>query len=473
MDVQNIHNQIKEHILNALNKENISRDEAIAQGKEKRKTCPRFQHEKWLIETKRKDSVSLIFEQEKDRVQELIPIRHKRMQASPFAFFRGAAIIMANDLAKTPTTNLKVQACGDAHIANFGVFASPERRLVFDINDFDETSIAPFEWDVKRLCASIEICARDRGFIESDRTQAIKSAIKAYCEAMNDYSKMGALDVYYDHMDLEKMADEFVTNKKTKKIFNQSQIKKAMDKAITKNREKAMDQLTEYVDGQLRIISKPPLIVPFRELNPEHEEILKFLELALQKYRLTLPKERRHLFDQYTFCDVARKVVGVGSVGTRAWIMVFSGVGEGDPLILQIKEANASVLEPYAGKSIFLEHGRRVIEGQRAIQTAGDILTGWMRLPDESGHLRDYYVRQLWDHKASLNLEKMSSEELIGYASLCGRTLAHAHAKTGNRHMIAGYLGTNDTFSDAITHFAKAYGDQNEIDYQTFLTLTK
>ena len=451
----------------------IDRSRSLGEGKALRKTVRRREMGVWEVSHDRKGSLDLIFEQEKTRLPDLIPVRHERMSASAFAFYRAAAVIMTRDLAQSAVTGIRVQACGDAHISNFGIFASPERRLVFDINDFDETLPGPWEWDIKRLCTSVEICGRDRGFSPEQREQAVRAAAQSYCRSMHTYSEMGTLDVWYDHMDLEKMFAD--TSAETPADISTSLMRKTMEKAIQKNRSRALDRLTEQVDGHTRIISNPPLIVPFRELsNPEEAGIdvgkaSEFLGLALRQYRLSLPKERRYLIDQYTVCDAARKVVGVGSVGTRAWIIVLEGDGRHDPLILQVKEAGPSVLEPYAGKSEYLEHGRRVIEGQRVIQTAGDILTGWVRIPDFKGQVMDYYVRQLWDSKGSLDLEKVSQEELIGYAALCAQTLAHAHAKTGDRHAIAAYLGKGNAFADAMTAFAGAYADQNQIDYEMFL----
>lgn len=457
--------------------EKLDRDASLAHGRELRKMVKRREQGVWDVREDHEDVVRLIFEQEKNRIPELIPVRHERMSESAFAFFRGAAVTMTADLAGTQTTGIRVQACGDAHIANFGIFASAERRLVFDINDFDETLPAPWEWDLKRLCTSVEICGRDRGFSREERAYAVRTAADSYRDSMREYSRMGMLDVWYDHMDLEKMHEDFSGSEEKLGDFSGSQMQKAMEKAIQKNREKAMEKLTERVDGRIRIISKPPLIVPFREMEEPEEmgmtgsRASEFLGLVMRQYRLSLPKERRYLVDQYSLCDAARKVVGVGSVGTRAWILVMEGDGEHDPLILQVKEAGPSVLEPYVGRSEYLEHGRRVVEGQRAIQTAGDILTGWVRLPDFNGRVMDYYVRQLWDCKGSIDLKKVTSEELSGYAALCGRTLAHAHAKTGDRHAISSYMGKGDVFIDSMVRFASAYADQNELDYRKFLEL--
>lgn len=454
----------------------IIREESLSQGKALRKTLSRKQMGTWEVQKGRTDAIQRIFEQEKGRLPDLIPIRHERMRASAFSFFRGSAVLMAADLGSSPDTGIQVQACGDAHIANFGIFASPERRLVFDINDFDETLPAPWEWDIKRLCASAEICSRDLGFSGSDCRDVVYAAADSYRDAMREYSSMGTLDVWYDHMDLEKL---YAEGKNHLDDVSRRVMQKTMEKALQRNREHAMAKLTERVDGHIRIRSNPPLVIPFREMKEPEEmgisgdKASELLTFTLKKYRLSLPKERRYLIDQYSVVDAARKVVGVGSVGTRAWIVVMEGNSEHDPLILQIKEAGPSVLEPYAGKSVFPEHSRRVIEGQRAIQTAGDILSGWVFFPDYRGRSMDYYVRQLWDNKASVDLSRGTPEEIAGYCALCGRTLAHAHAKTGNRHKIAGYLGKGDAFPDAMQQFAAAYADQNQADYEEFCRQTE
>lgn len=474
----NIVSQIRNALINELaSGKKLDRDESINAGKELRKKVPRSSHAAWDVKPDRSEIVDMISEQEKTRIPELIPVRHQRMTTSPFTFYRASAVIMARDLSQTSTTDIRVQACGDAHIGNFGMFASPERRLVFDINDFDETLPAPWEWDIKRLVASVEICGRDRGFSDEERSRAVRTAAEGYREGMQKYSEMGALDVYYDHMDVEKIYQQNIDRLTSE---NRRLIQKTMEKALAKNREKAFGKFTELtVDGHVQIKSDPPLIVPFRDMADsdftgiDREGVSELISLILKKYRLSLPKERRYLIDQYSIRDAARKVAGVGSVGTRAWIIVLEGAGIHDPLILQVKEAEKSVLEKYAGDSVFIEHGRRVVEGQRAIRTAGDILTGWVRFPDKNGHILDYYVRQLWDFKGTIDLSKITAEDLTGYAGLCGVTLAHAHAKTGNRFSIASYIGKGDVFIDAMEAFAKAYADQNEADYNVFLNSLK
>lgn len=444
------------------------REESLTDGKALRKSFPRSKQGSWKVRKDRSDGIDLIFEQEKNRIQELVPIRHERMAASPFAFFRGAAATMAYDLASLPRTGITVQTCGDAHIANFGMFQSPERNLVFDINDFDETLPGPWEWDLKRLLTSVEICGRGRGFSEKERTRAVLSAARTYRESMRGFSGKGNLEVWYEHIDMGSL---YNANKKAMGEDVAAAIHRAMDKAFSKNNDKAISRLTQTgEDGQLRIRSNPPLVVPIGEMNTEHkDEGIRWLSRARVEYRMSLPRERRSLIDQYQIIDIARKVVGVGSVGTRDWIMALQGRENGDYLVLQIKEAEASCLEQYVGKSKFLEHGHRVVEGQRAIQTAGDILLGWARIADESGRPKDYYIRQLWDGKGSVDLDHITADGLAGVADLCAWVLAHAHAKTGDRHKIAGYLGKSDAFDKAMLEFAEAYADQNDADYAMFL----
>lgn len=443
--------------------------ERAAKGKSLRETVPRSSHGEWNVKKNRQSIIALLEEEERGRIQELLPLRRERMCASPFTFYRGAAVLMAADLSGTPSTGIHVQAVGDAHISNFGVFASPERRLVFDVNDFDETLPGPWEWDIKRLVTSIEICGRDRNFTRKECRQAVLEAAKSYRKAMRKFSAMGNLEVWYAHMDLEEL---YQSNRAELGEDAAASIHAAMQKALTRDNTKAFRKLTGLADGKLRIISDPPLIVPIRDLAGDaatHERMETVIRKALQVYRMTLPRERRFLIDQYQLVDAARKVVGVGSIGMRVWIVVLQGRADGDPLVLQVKEARESALEQYLEKSAFAEHGRRVVEGQRAIQTAGDILLGWVKLPDESGVLSDFYVRQLWDSKGSVDLENMTPAGLTAIGSMCAWTLAHAHAKTGDRHCIAAYLGKGDVFDTALQRFAESYADQNEADYASYL----
>ncbi len=468
-----IREEIKE-ILAYKNQE--SAEESMERGKGLRKTTPRTSHAQWEPSLYRINPVKLLKSQELTRVPELIPVRHERMAASPFTFFRGSALIMASDLATTPTTGITVQACGDAHISNFGFFQSPERHLVFDLNDFDETAPGPWEWDVKRLAASIEICGRDRNFTESERNTAVITAIKSYQNSMQNFAQMNTLDVWYAHSSVENVYSQF--NKCLTKNEKKN-AKKTISKAKRKDSYRAVSKLTEIADGKLRFISDPPLIVPARELAEEYlrepipDADLKAREhiiaLILHNYQESLSDDKRHLMRQYHGIDIARKVVGVGSVGTRCWVVLLEGLGSDDPLVLQIKEAQESVLERFAGKSHYSQNGQRVVEGQRAIQATSDVLLGWTRAKGLDGITRDYYVRQLWDGKGSVDLDIITPRGLTILARECGKTLARAHARTGNRFAIAGYLGKSDTFAKAIASFSCAYADQNEADYQLFL----
>ena len=384
---------------------------------------------------------------------------------------------MASDLSDTPVTGINVQACGDAHISNFGLFSSPERRTVFDINDFDETLPGPWEWDVKRLAASVEICGRDNGLSEKKRRSAVLACAQGYREGMRMFADMGHIDVWYAHFDVDTLLAKVATDIDVKS-------KKAADKVVAKAKAKdsarAIAKLTEVVDGKLRIASDPPVVIPMRELiayEQGDEALERFDELSIEhlmsavlaEYRSTLDPHKRQLVNEYTAVDVAHKVVGVGSVGTRAWIVVMQGADESDPLVLQVKEAQESVLERFVGKSKYRQHGQRVVEGQRAMQTASDMLLGWCRLPGEDGKKKDYYVRQLWDGKGSIDLSLLSAKQLETLAKACGWTLAHAHARTGDRFAISAYLGKSDKFDKAIADFADAYAYQNEADYQRFM----
>ena len=456
---------------NKPEKKTVTIKERKTAGKLYRKTTSRRDLGLWKVETNRAIVEELIKKQESTRQPGLLPLRHERMATSPFHFFRGSAILQAHDLATTPRTGFIVQACGDAHISNFGLFASPERRVVFDINDFDETLPAPFEVDIKRLVASIEICGRSRGFSKEKREAAVRDAASMYHQAMRDFSDMGNMEVWYKHMDLENVMenDPHFQNKKQLSIM-----KDAINKALGKNSERALSKLTETVDGKLQIKNNPPLVVPIRVMLNEEKEKYDFnynIKKALDLYKETLPTDRRPLIDSYEPIELAHKVVGVGSVGQRAWILVMMGRENGDPLVLQIKQAERSVLEEYYGKSIYSKSGRRVVEGQRAMQTAGDILLGWLRLPGYEGVDHDYYVRQLWDAKGSFDIDNITENGYHGLSSACAWTLAHAHAKTGDRHSISGYLGKSDAFVDAMVSYAACYADQSEADYEVFLKM--
>jgi uncharacterized protein (DUF2252 family) len=386
------------------------------------------------------------------------------MLASAFTFYRGGAAIMAADLAKTPTSGLRVQLCGDAHLSNFGGYAAPDRSLVFDCNDFDETLPGPWEWDVERLAASFEIGGRDRGFGRKDRRLIVGTAVREYRRTMGRLAELGNLDLWFTRLDVADAITEYgdTIGTQGRKVLDRN-----LAKARAKDRMRAFSKLTERVDGKLRIVSQPPLIVPLDDLmSPtQASEADERIREMLDTYRRTLTSENRQLFDSYRYVHSARKVVGVGSVGTRANVALFVGRDDGDPLFLQVKEAEASVLEPFAGRSRVRHHGRRVVEGQRLTQAAGDIMLGWMTATGLDDKERHFYVRQLWDQKASARVDLMSPRHMTVYAQLCGSTLARAHARSGDRMAIAGYLGNGTKFDEAMLRFSSAYADQNERDF--------
>jgi uncharacterized protein (DUF2252 family) len=433
-------------------------------GRAARRSVPRSSHAEWEATATRADPVGLLQQQEVTRVPELVPLRHERMLESPFTFYRGAAVIMANDLGAVPNTGLNVQACGDAHLANFGGFAAPDRRLVFDINDFDETNPGPFEWDIKRLAASFEIAARAREFSAKTARSIVLEVTKAYREAMAEFATMSNLDVWYSRLDAATVIDRWRSQARPEDI---KRFERMITKAEGKSSLKALSKLTRVVDGEHRIVSDPPVVVPLPELMPDTDaaQMHAWLSDQFRVYRSSLQPDRRNLLESYRLVDFARKVVGVGSVGTRCWIALLLGKDESDPLFLQIKEAEASVLEPHAGPSGYASHAQRVVEGQRWLQAAGDILLGWLHLVSLDGVERDFYVRQLWDWKVAADIDVMLPEVFPIYAQMCGSTLARGHARSGDRIAIAAYLGSGDVFDKAIADFAAAYADQNERDY--------
>lgn len=403
----------------------------------------------------------MLEEQAQTRVPELVPFRYGRMLASPFTFFRGAAAIMAMDLAETPQSGLRAQLCGDAHLSNFGVFAAPDRRLVFDLNDFDETLPGPWEWDVKRLAASLAIAGRDLGFKRKEYRRAVRAAAAQYRAAMGRFAGMRNLDIWYARLDVEDLFKEM------RKLADPKRVKAAekdIAKARRKDSQRALARLAHVVDGELRIISDPPLLVPVEELAGGENVEQRILEL-LRLYVESLRGDYRHLVQDYRYVHMARKVVGVGSVGTRAWVLLLRGRDDADPLFLQAKEAEASVLEPYAGASEFAKHGERVVQGQWLMQASSDILLGWLQAPGLDGKPRDFYVRQLWDWKRSIDVETMLPDGLALYGRICGWALARAHACSGDAVAIASYLGKGEGFDEAIIEFADRYADQNEADY--------
>ncbi|MGV1036788.1 MAG: DUF2252 domain-containing protein [Candidatus Nanopelagicales bacterium] len=450
----------------------LSVPEREARGKAARAEVPRSSQAGFTALADRRDPIDILQEQAATRVPDLIPIRYGRMAASPFAFYRGAAAVMAADLASTPDCGLPVQACGDAHLVNFGVYAAPDRRLVFDVNDFDETNPGPWEWDLKRLAASMAVAGRSNSFTASQRATVLSALVSSYQDAMAEFAGMGDLEVWYTRMEIEAYMRRFSSEVSKKQI---KRVRKARDKATSRDNLQALEKLTEMVDGEPRFISQPPLIVPMSELYGADEagEVTRGIAQAFSTYRRTVSEDRRHLFDSYQLADIAHKVVGVGSVGTRAWIALMLGRDVNDPLILQIKQAQESVLEPYTGRSAFKNAGQRVVAGQRLMQATSDIFLGWTRVKGPDGVDRDFYVRQLRDGKGSADVDIMNPVAMSIYAKMCGWTLARAHARSGDRIAIASYLGTGAVFSNAMTSFAEDYADQNEVDHAKLLTAIK
>jgi uncharacterized protein (DUF2252 family) len=468
-------------------------DERKVRGEQARYLTPPGSHEKWKPATDRPDAVGLLEEQNVTREPDLVPVRHARMLVSPFTFYRGAAKIMAADLHDTPTAGLDVQLCGDAHLSNFGVFGSPERRLLFDLNDFDETLPGPFEYDVKRMAASFTIAARNNGFSKPDTNASALAAVAAYRDAMSEFAQMHTMDIWYAHLDEDAVmnavrgaaadiaAEAKSARKAPKKARQEAKQKEKLAKTAAKRAEKArvqartrdslqaLSKLGELVDGRYRIVSQPPIVVPARELATIYgmsaEEVLPRIRNRFRAYRTTLQDDRRQLLERFEIVDAARKVVGVGSVGTRAFIVLLQGRDAQDPLFLQIKEATESVLEAYLPKSRYRQHGERVVQGQRLMQAASDIFLGWTKGLDENRH---FYWRQLRDMKGSAVVEAMTPLGLALYARACGWTLARAHARSGDSIAIAEYLGKSDEFDQAITDFSKRYAEQNERDYEMF-----
>jgi uncharacterized protein (DUF2252 family) len=444
--------------------------ERVARGKTARAEVPRESHAVFDPPSHRPDPIALLEEQASTRVPELVPIRWGRMLVSPFTFYRGAALPMASDLASTPVTGLPVQACGDAHLSNFGVFGSAERRLVFDVNDFDETLPGPWEWDVKRLAASLEVAARGNAFTGKQRREIVMAAAGRYRQAMRAFAGMTNLDVWYAHMDMDQMRAQWDSQLQGRQ---RKMVDKSLAKARTRDSMQEVAKLTRMVDGRPRIISEPPLLVPIDELmttEADPADIEKFLAGMIAKYRRTLETDRRYLLEQYQFVDLARKVVGVGSVGTRCWIVLMLGRDDSDPLFLQVKEAETSVLSRFVGTSKYANQGQRVVAGQRLMQASSDIFLGWQHVDaGDDGQPMDFYIRQLRDWKFSVDIDTLLAPGLRSYGEMCGWTLARAHARSGDRIAIAAYLGGSDVFDRAITQFAAAYADQNERDYEALV----
>ena len=445
----------------------LSVAERTARGRAARSEVPRSRQAEFAPGPARPDPIALLESQAEGRVPELVPIRYGRMLVSPFAFYRGAALVMASDLATTPVSGLRAQLCGDAHLSNFGVFGSPERRMVFDINDFDETMPGPFEWDLKRLAASLEVAGRERGFGDAERDGIVRTCVSRYRTAMAGFAAQSNLEVFYARLDVEDTFARYRASVPHKVV---KRAEKGLAKARTKDSMQALDKLTHEVDGEPRISADPPLIVPLRDLLPD-DRAATFSDWAharLREYRRTLETDRRNLLEHYRLVDLARKVVGVGSVGTLAWIALMLGRDQRDPLFLQIKEAQPSVLEEFAGRSDYRNAGHRVVAGQRLMQATSDIFLGWLHVSEGSldGREHDFYVRQLRDWKGSAEVEGMVPKSMRIYAEMCGWTLARAHARSGDTVAIAAYLGKSDTFDRAMAAFAAAYADQNERDYE-------
>ncbi|MET0780910.1 MAG: DUF2252 domain-containing protein [Microbacterium sp.] len=435
---------------------------------------PRSSQAVWSPPDHRTDPVSLLEEQAASRVPELIPVRHGRMMVSPFTFYRGAALLMAADLATTANSGLTVQLCGDAHLSNFGLFGTAERNLAFDINDFDETHPGPFEWDLKRLVTSFEIAGRHRGFTDAERREILVAAGRAYRERMLHSAEQSVLDAWYDSLDAEKV-QSWLRDEKAAGIADKRQVKgfdTVVAKALTKDRLKAFSKLVATENGRMRIVADPPLIVPVEDLVTDGrgaEQIQQWMRSLLESYRRTLRAQQHHPVEEYTYVHMARKVVGVGSVGTRAWIVLMTGRDGADPLFLQAKEAQKSVLERVLGPSEFDNSGERVVRGQRLMQASSDIFLGWHRVTGVDGVERDFYLRQLQDWKGSLDPEVMVPRGALLYARVCGETLARAHARSGDRVAIAAYLGQSHRFEESIADFAEAYAGQNDADYQAMM----
>jgi len=451
--------------MSAAKQANLVPGESREHGRAARASVPRSAHGDWQPSSDRPDPVEVLAAQAATRVQELVPIRYGRMLVSPFTFYRGAAAVMAADLAATPDSGIVVQACGDAHISNFGGFAAPDRRLIFSPNDFDETLPGPWEWDVKRMAASVEIAGRDVGLGAKRRRGLVLACVREYREAMRRFARMSHLDVWYERLNASELVDRFGGRLGSK---GQISFAEPFARARRKTSLRAVRKLTERVDGEFRFRSVPPLLVPLRELYSEAElgDERAYIYGLLDAYAANLAQDRRHLFATHRFVDMARKVVGVGSVGTRAWVFLLVGRGGKDPLVLQAKQAQASVLEPYLGASEFENHGERVVRGQRISMVAGDVFLSWQRSRGLDGELHDFYVRQLWDWKASADLATLSEAGLHAYTRACGWSLARMHARSGDRLAIAAYLGSGDGFDCAIARFSAAYADQNELDYE-------
>jgi uncharacterized protein (DUF2252 family) len=453
-------------------RKHLTVEQRVARGRTARNVAPRSSHGQWEPAPRRPDPIALLEQQAASRVPELVPIRYGRMLVSPFTFYRGAALIMATDLAATPVSGVTVQLCGDAHLSNFGLFGTPERRMLFDINDFDETLPGPWEWDVKRLAASFEVMGRDRGFTPADRRAVVMAGVREYRDRMREAAGMRSLDAWYQHLEagmLLKMVRKEVRIKRVTK--DEARVTEEMvAKARTRDSTRVFAKRADEVDGELRIVADPPIIIPIEDLikpGSEWENPAPLIKKLLSSYRRTLGRQH-HPLEEYRYVHSAYKMVGVGSVGTRCYIVLLLGRDHNDPLFLQVKEAQASVLARFLPESTYRHHGERVVAGQRLMQGATDIFLGWQTIKGLDGVARDYYVRQFQDWKGSADVDSLLVPGATLYSRICGATLARAHARWGDRIAIASYLGKGDTFDRAIADFSAAYADQNERDYTAF-----
>jgi uncharacterized protein (DUF2252 family) len=456
----------------AWRRAHLTADQRQARGRAARAAVPRSSHGRWQPAPDRPDPIALLEEQARSRVPELVPVRYGRMLVSPFTFYRGAALIMAADLAGTPVSGVSVQLCGDAHLSNFGLFGTPERRMLFDINDFDETLPGPWEWDIKRLAASFEIMGRDRGFTPADRRAIVMAGVREYRDRMRRAAGAGTLDAWYDHLEAGMLLKLFRREVRVKRVSKTEgrATEEMVAKARTRDSTRVFAKRADEIGGELRIVADPPVIIPIEDLitrGSEWENPAPLIKKLLSTYRRTL-SQQHHPLEEYRYVHAAYKMVGVGSVGTRCYIMLLLGRDDNDPLFLQVKEAQTSVLERFLGQSAYPHHGQRVVAGQRLMQAATDIFLGWIRIKGPDGVTRDYYVRQFHDWKGSADTDTMLVPGATLYSRICGATLARAHARWGDRIAIASYLGKADNFDRAIADFAAAYADQNERDYEAF-----
>jgi uncharacterized protein (DUF2252 family) len=440
-------------------------EERFERGKAARAEVPRSVHADWQPAADRRDPVDLLEEEARTRVPELVPIRYGRMLTSPFAFYRGGAYVMASDLAPMPRSDLTAQLCGDAHLSNFGGFAAPDRRMIFSLSDFDESLPGPFEWDVKRLVASFAVAGRSLGFDDRVREKVALTVTRRYRKAIQEFARMRNIDIWYARLDIDAVIDRLRRSVDKKQL---RRFQRSLDKAKTKDSMRAFAKLTTVIDGERRIVGDPPLVVRIDDLAApeESDAVHRMVNELFRTYRQTLSGDRSKLLERFRFVDIARKVVGVGSVGTRAWIVLLLGRDGDDPLFLQAKEAEPSVLEPFLGKSEYGNSGQRVVEGQRLMQAASDIMLGWLRTTGLDGVERDFYIRQLWDSKYAAHVETMNAAALGVYGELCAWTLARAHARSGDAIAIAAYLGKSDVFDRSLARFAELYADQNERDFE-------